>query len=1718
MKKKLLVVLLVLALLVTAGVFAVQAETAVQADVCPHCQVAMDEISWSSWSFTDGNIAGGHYYLAREYYGQTGQINIPENVDVCLDLRGAAYFAENIHPFDIYGTLTVMDSGENGQFITTGKNGYSGGFAKIKPTGTLNILSGTIRRLDKENIAIYVGGLIYVEGGTLNMSGGLLTGGVAEATSSYNSQGGNVYMKGGSFQFTGGTISGGMAMGYTGKKAQGGNLYIGNGATVTIDGGVMKDGYSEQDGGNIFISGINLTMNSGSITGGHAVRHGGNIAQTDETVENSVSLLGGSVTGGVAGGLIKELADGTVARGSGGGGNYYSYSANGSLIMSGCTIDGDMKVDKLKGATLSGATKIGLGKSNGLFLPTATDLDVTGLTEGAEIFIFATDAFTTAIPEADAQRIAGYFKGAIRTSVTLESDFTLKATQGTTGYCPHCYDPQNPQTVTWYKNFTPTDGELHRYLTGSNISSSANVTVSQNVVLDLNGYTFYRDGRRLMMYSAGKSMAVLDSFGGGKMEGTGTNATYNAFGGLIDFVYKGTFTLYSGTLQMTLGDGTSVVPYGGVIYSRAAGSQVVINGGVISGGVLKSEGATGGGNIYMIAGDTLTINAGIIKSGNAGIAKGGNIYNAGTTNIKGGFIVGGTAADGGNIYATGKTTISGGTIYGGTVADNAATTDTTEGRGGNLYFTGANNTISGGTVTGGNARIGGNAYISGTLGISGGTVTGGYATTNGGNGYVTGTVNVSGGMVTAGTAQSGGNFYFYADGKTSAVTGGLITAGIATDTAGSAKGGNLYISKGTVTVSGGMVSRGIATFGGGNAYVVGVMNVSGGQVLGGRTSTSSKDGGSIYVAGGTLNVSGGTISNGYAGNRGGNVYMSSGSSKLNISGGIITGGYAYKYGGNVHLNSGSLSMTGGTVSNGRGGRGGNFCLSFYTNSTATIGGENNPQIIGGTAIAGEGGNILFEDQAHQPNAAYAPHATTPWLAIGKCTISGGKAASFGDNIYVNKYAYFRVLDSFDGETSVYFHDYQLPADQLYGGVLASGVTATGDFTGKLILDNMDSHPFLLHKDGGLQIAAAATVKNGAYTWFVDNAAMMASYDETADYMVVASGELVLGGGTYTVDLAGQNVNITGTGTVYGMDSANDTYKTCGSATFGEGVTLAGKKTQVGEKTYFAVADGNAYSFHRLGMDITGISLRPSAAGLYYTAQWQCDEVLADKIDAFGVAVSLVDGLGDDFAAQGNSLYTQQTGFVSGTTGNGVLITGILDTTRESSLNSQYGKTPVYAVAYVTLDGENYTGSAKEHSIQSLLQMLSDNIYTYYNYSAVLQNFVDRWDDYGLTGSDWDLDFAVPQAIVNLQSLYAGTTAYQGELHDHAATGGTSDGHNTLTEWLDGMKKLDMDFAAIVDHKQYLHMELPEWDNKYFIGGTELAVGVSDLAAATQNKAHINIIFYDPMDLKAAIEEYDAYDSKGGFKAKTYADDYSGTDAAKLAGGWHFEYLFGATAPTKADMAKLVEIVKKHNGVFVHVHPTSGEYIKSSDPLDYWFADYTGLEIYYTVYSDRTSSATKKNYNLWKELLLAGKKVWATAGNDEHAAPANKALSTIYSAQQDAKAFVEKLGVGNFTAGHVGVQMVVGQQVMGYETDFTGQDLAFRVGDFHSSVYDPTHAYKAVLIADEEVVGQWAISCEEPFFHNRAADASVHYYRVEIYDVTTGEMLALGNPIWNTAAQ
>ena len=76
------------------------------------------------------------------------------------------------------------------------------------------------------------------------------------------------------------------------------------------------------------------------------------------------------------------------------------------------------------------------------------------------------------------------------------------------------------------------------------------------------------------------------------------------------------------------------------------------------------------------------------------------------------------------------------------------------------------------------------------------------------------------------------------------------------------------------------------------------------------------------------------------------------------------------------------------------------------------------------------------------------------------------------------------------------------------------------------------------------------------------------------------------------------------------------------------------------------------------------------------------------------------------------------------------------------------------------------------------------------------------------------NYTASQAEIDqLEKLYEGRIPLHGEFHNHASTGGTSDGKVDLRTWKDTMQYIsDMDFAAIVDHKQVLHMRLPEWDN------------------------------------------------------------------------------------------------------------------------------------------------------------------------------------------------------------------------------------------------------------------------------------------------------------------
>lgn len=345
--------------------------------------------------------------------------------------------------------------------------------------------------------------------------------------------------------------------------------------------------------------------------------------------------------------------------------------------------------------------------------------------------------------------------------------------------------------------------------------------------------------------------------------------------------------------------------------------------------------------------------------------------------------------------------------------------------------------------------------------------------------------------------------------------------------------------------------------------------------------------------------------------------------------------------------------------------------------------------------------------------------------------------------------------------------------------------------------------------------------------------------------------------------------------------------------------------------------------------------------------------------------------------------------------------------------------------------------------------------------------------------------ACKKDVALIEALYGGRKPFYGELHDHSACG---DGKRSLTQWKAGMEALGIDFATIVDHRQVEHMYHRDFIDGLFLGGTEPATRIVDMPDGT-GKMHYNMLFADPEPLEQLLLEFPEYEFGGNV-----------TD--------RFQY----PRFTRQRFTKLVEGVLDKGGFFVHPHPSS--MMISDDPVDYWFADDTGLEVIYAYRDTRDGERTQANYKIWTGILAAGKRVFATAGCDEHDMPTDKALSTIYALRRTSQSYLDQLRKGDFVAGPVGIRMCVGDTVMGGRCSFNGQRLVLKIGDFHRSVYDANHTYRVDLFAGSKRVFKQEINCYQDAYFAFNAKEEVPFYRAEVWDVTLNSRIAIGNPIWN----
>ena len=496
--------------------------------------------------------------------------------------------------------------------------------------------------------------------------------------------------------------------------------------------------------------------------------------------------------------------------------------------------------------------------------------------------------------------------------------------------------------------------------------ADGNATISGGTI---NGGTATNGGA---IYVAGGTLTMQSD--ANNANGGTVNGSVAEKGGAIYLDENAAFIMTNGTVNgCNITNDTTTVVSGGAIYTKASGeTALALTGGTVNGGTIAraantEQGITAlnglGGAVYMEDG-TVTLGGTAVTGGTA--YDGGCIYKAnGTLTIAGSAVSQGYAFhDGGSICsASGAVILNSGSVSQGDALN----------WGGNIKSSSAMS-VTGGSVSGGDAKRGGNIYVGSTFTMSGGTVEDGTATQYAGNIFIAGNKDssITGGTIEDGTSQGSGNYYggnlhvyacklsisdtaapivirngtaYSKGGNISVMESANVTINLTGNTSeiagGSAVDGAGIYNKGTVTLTSGKITGGTATNGGAVYVAAGTATVNGATVTGGTAT----NGGAVYVADGTFTMDSGTL-NGTtmkADSYGGAIYLANGEAYLNagtVNGGMVTrnNGGSSGRGGAIYVADGELHLDGANIVGGKAKEGGCLFIAGTGYVSMTAGG------------------------------------------------------------------------------------------------------------------------------------------------------------------------------------------------------------------------------------------------------------------------------------------------------------------------------------------------------------------------------------------------------------------------------------------------------------------------------------------------------------------------------------------------------------------------------------------------------------------------------------------------------------------------------------------------------------------------------------------------------------------------------------------------------------
>lgn len=307
----------------------------------------------------------------------------------------------------------------------------------------------------------------------------------------------------------------------------------------------------------------------------------------------------------------------------------------------------------------------------------------------------------------------------------------------------------------------------------------------------------------------------------------------------------------------------------------------------------------------------------------------------------------------------------------------------------------------------------------------------------------------------------------------------------------------------------------------------------------------------------------------------------------------------------------------------------------------------------------------------------------------------------------------------------------------------------------------------------------------------------------------------------------------------------------------------------------------------------------------------------------------------------------------------------------------------------------------------------------------------------------------------------------------------------LAEFIQQLKALDLDFAAIVDHRQIRHCPLPEWDDM-LICGTEPGTNLNDDSRPMRSrKMDFCMLFQHPSDYFRVMEAFPEYNFTGG------PDGHNG---------------YPSLTPDR--VAQLSRFIYSLGGLLVHAHPK--QLIASDDPLDYYFGDYMPLE---TILGDANSFDTVQNRGVWEALLKLGKRVHTHGDSDTHSEAKNCALTTVYAREQKGAAILREVREGDCSAGCIGIKMAISGARMGSSLPYReGLVLAVQVGDYYRPTMPDDTVYCLKVYTEKGLAYASEFDAKQP----QSLTLPVYdrkYYRVEVTNESDGRIVAISNPIW-----